>query len=535
MNGETQSGSLSRTEGLLVLALCITACAAWALFVGQDTNWDQRNYHIYTAHAWLTGRTTLDVAAAQIQTWLNPLPYVPAYLLIRYAPPALAGAGIGALSAASGLLLWIFARRVCRGYALTHARWCAALVSVLGVSGSMSLSLTGTTFTECVPFVLAALLLVVSDRYDSRTAGWRLFGAGCSLGMACGLKLTNLVYLIGLTVTLLVLWPLLRHRIGSLLAYAAGAVAGFGVTGGYWAAKLWRQFENPVFPFFNGIFQSPYYAAVNFKDSSFVPTSYVKAALAYPFEWATGQFLPSNPLFFRELRFVLVAVVLPIAMASVLIRHRPDRPTGQDDPDPRVHQFWTVSVFFAVSYVLWLVQFGAQRYIAALEALAGVVLLVALGQMLRNGRAVAMTLGVMALATLLWTRPSDWTHVPYGTSWYGINHAEDAAARTLYIMTGWEPITYVIPSLPSAARFARISGNLPLEPDTPLGQRVLRVIHQHDGPLRSLAMASSEPEHERLARFGLQLEAESCRMFQSRLDTLRTCQLTRLPSSRVPQ
>jgi len=522
-----------RRETLAVALVCVLGGAAWAFVRGQDLNYDQLNYHTYTSYAWLTGRTLTDLAAAQIQTWLNPVLYVPGFLLIRYTPPVVAGMTMGALTALNGVLLWILARRLTTGYAKTTSCWCSAFAAFVGVSGSMFLSFLGTTFGECLPPVLAAVILVVSDAEDwPRGEGAKLLGAGCCLGLACGVKLTNLVYALGMTVTLMVLWPFLRFRALHLLGYAAGGVVGFAVSGGYWAAKLWTALDNPVFPFFNGIFRSVMYEPVNFQDPAYIPSSLARAAVVYPFEWLLGFYRPSNPLFFREPRFALIAVLLPVALAAALARAWP-RPSADPEREEATsaRNFWILCLFFLFSYGFWLTRFGVQRYLLVLEVLSGVLLLVVLGRMLRSGREVGIVMAGLAVAVVLWTRPTDWGHGSYEASWYGITHAEDPAARTLYVMVGGEPMAYVIPYLPENARFVRVGGTIPFHPAQPMGLQVARVVYQHDGPVRSLTVATADHQRARLAEYGLQLDAASCRRFRSRLDTFWTCALAKTPAS----
>ena len=45
--------------------------------MGQDANWDLQNYHDHVAYALLHRRYGLDVGAAGLQGYLNPLPDVP--------------------------------------------------------------------------------------------------------------------------------------------------------------------------------------------------------------------------------------------------------------------------------------------------------------------------------------------------------------------------------------------------------------------------------------------------------------------------
>lgn len=45
---------------------------------------------------------------------------------------------------------------------------------------------------------------------------------------------------------------------------------------------MWDKFQNPFFPFLNGIFQSEYFPAENFRDDTFLPKS-IWEYIFYPF------------------------------------------------------------------------------------------------------------------------------------------------------------------------------------------------------------------------------------------------------------
>jgi hypothetical protein len=125
-------------EAVLVMFASAAFTAAYALWMGQDTNWDQRNYHVYTVHAWLRGRTFSDLAPAQLQTWLNPLPHLLQYLLIQTTPPVMAGLVMGALAGLNGLMLWLLARRLQCGDCTWHGRACACVIVLVGLTGRSS-------------------------------------------------------------------------------------------------------------------------------------------------------------------------------------------------------------------------------------------------------------------------------------------------------------------------------------------------------------------------------------------------------------
>jgi hypothetical protein len=56
------------------LVTCVAVSSAISIALGQDANWDLQNYHFYGPWALLEGRAFgWDIAAAQLQTYLNPL------------------------------------------------------------------------------------------------------------------------------------------------------------------------------------------------------------------------------------------------------------------------------------------------------------------------------------------------------------------------------------------------------------------------------------------------------------------------------
>ena len=69
-----------------VLAACMLVAGLASLALGQDANWDLQNYHYYNPWAWWNGRIfDWDVAAAQIQTYHNPVLDFPFLAMVTLA------------------------------------------------------------------------------------------------------------------------------------------------------------------------------------------------------------------------------------------------------------------------------------------------------------------------------------------------------------------------------------------------------------------------------------------------------------------
>lgn len=185
------------------LCLSVLIFAAIASQQGSDANWDFRNYHLYNGEAALGGRPSLDIAAAQQQTYFNPTLDI-AYALLRRAlngSPALLLAAMAVPQGVAAFLAWRIAVAVIPG-TVPYKRLLAALAVLFGATSAAGLPTLGTTMSEMVPacFMLGGLLALVDGQPGGR---WRLAWAGLLFGVAAGLKLVLVTTGLGVGMALL--------------------------------------------------------------------------------------------------------------------------------------------------------------------------------------------------------------------------------------------------------------------------------------------------------------------------------------------
>src|SRR5688572_20800435 len=84
-----QGSSASTRVDLVIVALLVAATIIWSAISGKDLNWDQLNYHFYVAHSLLEGRLEQDFIAANGQSFLNPVAYIPFYWMVKLNWPSL--------------------------------------------------------------------------------------------------------------------------------------------------------------------------------------------------------------------------------------------------------------------------------------------------------------------------------------------------------------------------------------------------------------------------------------------------------------
>jgi hypothetical protein len=447
-----------------------------ALALGQDINWDLHNYHYYIPYAFLTGRLDYDILPAQVANFYNPLLYVPFYYAVTLLPPLAVGFLIGTLQGLNFLLLeWI-----ARLGGVTNA-WLRLAIALLGLLGAGALSEFGTMFADTVLSLLVFAALGLALRAASSLHNAAALLAGVLAGAAAGFKQPMAVYAVGLCAAFLVLRLPFAVRLRLAFVFGLGTLAGITLSGGYWMHLLWQRYGNPLFPYFNEVFQSPWATAGDYRDERFIPES-LSEALRFPFHFFT-DYAQSAETYFRDLRLALVYVMLPVLAVHALFT----RPLTAE----RTHAGRYLLAFGLAAYLVWLMLFAIYRYLIPLEMLAPLALWLIVARLFpahrwRLGAGVALT--VLLLTT---THHANWGRRDWTDRHFDITlPALTEPARTLVVMTGKAPTSYVIPSFPPGVRFVRIhswfTGPSATRPPNRYDRLMQTLIAQHAGPLYHL-------------------------------------------------
>jgi hypothetical protein len=470
-----------RWPAWLLLSLLVGACVS--VLLGQDANWDLRNYHLYNPFALLNGRFGVDLMPAGMQTNFNALLDLPYYLLARgplAGLPRLMAAAAGLpfgllLFATLGLARWVLQPADAAGAAL------AVIAVAIGGTAAATVSEIGTTFNDisCAVLLVGALALGGPDCTERRP-GWRVAAAGAMAGAAVALKLTNAVLAPGVLAGLLVAAPGWRVRWGVLWRFAVAAAAVGLALGGPLALALESRHGNPVFPLLNGLFRSPWYPPVDFYDTRFLPRSSLQAWF-YPFWWvrrnASLVTESGNP--FRDARGALAMLALPILAVGLVKADAARR-----------RRVGALIVATVVAYLGWLRVFSILRYAVALEAFAAVLIVTAAGDLaalVSRRRVAAPVLAALLLAGLLrHTQPPDWWRIPYGRRVWDIETVRLPPSSLVVAVNA--PVALVIPFIDSPG--FRAVGFSPTTVEAHgwrLYEETMRIIREHPGPVFALA------------------------------------------------
>jgi len=503
----------------LFLGSAIAFCALFVVALGKDTSWDFRNYHWYVPYAFLNGRMGFDVAVAHQATYYNPIIDVPFFWLATRTTSWLALGILGAVQGLNIIPLYFIARE---SAVIGERKLAAGALALMGMTGSLTVSLYGTTYYDDVMsvFILTSLALLVLHRDVLRDGALPRAGmwsglAGFLTGCAFGLKLPEAPFAVGFAGALIALGGDLRHQATRLLAGGLGGVAGFALFAGYWMLTMERMTGNPLFPYFNEYFHSSLALSAPYRDMRFIPT-HVWRAVLFPILFSIDWHV-ADDLGFQDIR-VGLAYLVSICAGIFLAFGRGAR---ESLFSPRAAA--PVFAFSAVSYLVWLKLFAIYRYILCLEMLSPILIAAAIGFLPLSRRAQLIGIGGCFFAVLLVARSEFIDREPLGDPYVKvalppIPHPD----KTMIVMTGDGPLGYLAPSIPRQIPLLRIDGWMVQPNDGTLMTKMMRArVRAHldaHGDLFLIADAYDMTRaSEALADYGLAIVWTECRLFDTNL------------------
>lgn len=439
----------------LVGAICC-GILSWAL--GQDVNWDLRNYHLYAAHAYLNDRVRIDLAPAGLQSYFPPLADIPYYVMMRSLPAPLVSFLMGLWQGIAFILLAGIAARV-----LVDERNRRVLVPMLAVAGLTSATFLGglgNTMgdTGTAPWVLIALYCVLSESVQRRISLHTAM-AGLCIGMAVAFKLTNSIYALALAGAVLAGGATWMWRLQRLVLIASLALGVMAAVDGKWFHLMWTEFGNPLLPQFNAWFKSAFATQTMIADVRWLPQSWGERLL-----WPVIMTLQPHRVSEAAMP-QLIWLLVAFAFACWLVR-RVRSSAGM----PRVSMGdgqRAVVWFVGIAFVTWMSVFSIHRYLTVAEMIAPL----ALWCLIRSGfpgelgwkTAKWMVIGCSVVGVLGW---NTWGHSRYAKTAYRVESPESGAVhQATVLVSGQGPQAWMIPHLPSQYRFIGMGPGFPQGPD----------------------------------------------------------------------
>lgn len=492
------SSPLWRTHAAF-LAASSFACLVWSWYAGRDLNWDQLNYHFYSAYHFLEDRLERDFMGASIQGYLNPLGYVPFYLMVRANWPSLLIGSILALAHSTCLwLIYGISRELIPAQTPFRIAMIAASVA-LAFLAPIYLLEVGSSFidvTTTIPILAGVLLLMICDR--STRAGLLVLLAGLLMGAASGLKLTNATFAVAASVFIVMATRPVSARIREMAIYVAGGIAGFLLVDGAWAYHLFKTFGNPLFPWFNAWFPSPDFPRFNIRQFRFL-TDGLADYLLFPIRMLDLKdhvYTESRSPDIRILAFLLLVAAIGVAFP---IRRKQPSDASASPREPGVSRTYLAALAFSlISYVLWLGSSGNGRYALALQLFMGPMIVASSVLLFRSKRAIGSVVASIFLvqtAVVYMSADRRWQPARWAATWYDLTIPAALQQRAfLYLSLDSQSSAFLAPFLNTGSSFVNLVGQTSLAPTRPGGKRLSSLLDRNRPNIRTLLLIQAQTE-----------------------------------------
>ena len=492
-------GSYLKIIHILVFSISFLFFGAFAVFLGQDNNWDLRNYHFYNPYAFIEGRLGFDYAPAQHQSYYNPAADLPFYFLVTHLKPRLVGFIIGAFQGLNCGLIFAIAFQVL-SYIHSKLRLeISLLFAAIGMYSPVFIAEYGTTQNDTFTalFVLASVLIL------TRTLAFRdtlalphgrnaLIIGGLLLGFGVGLKLTVLTYAIGATLAILSIEGRWIQSTRIMGVWCLSGLTGLLMSSGHWMATMWLKFGNPIFPFYNTVFKSPYFDPVDFTSpAGFLPTT-LWDGLTYPFHFVTETLITQKNNEFQDARYAIIYILIIVYIVYIYYRnvnkHKLSKKELKKQPTITVVERFLL-VFFISSYILWQLKFSIIRYVPPLEAIGALIIFILIRNIFRDFKIQTILTGAALVAIVVVCEPPKHQRLPWASTFFQVTPPQlKEPDNTIVVIASRRPWAYLIPFFDPGIQFVRIGGNFtsPSRPNL-MKSEMRDLLHKHTGPIYLLS------------------------------------------------
>lgn len=510
--------------------------------LGQDVDWDLQNYHYFDSY-WLLVNHMRDATPAHLQTYLSPVLDIPFYFATQHFPPRLTGSLLAVIQGTAFPLLYLINRH------FTARRLVALGLAGLGMFTAGALSEVGNIMgdTLVAPLFFAAILLGL-DSFDTTRSntGKRLGQAvfivsACGLaGLAVGLKLSELPIALGIAAAFPLVSGTFTQRVQKAIWASGALILGILLSYGWWGYELANRYGNPILPYMNQIFHSPYAPLASNNEGT---TSSIVDLLFYPIVWTLHPTRVDGLPFVEAslpITEVLLITLLAISVSRAVLQRRPTRVFTSDK------QRYLIAVTI-VAYITWNFTANVYRYFIPIEMISFTVIFICLQAISTQiGWKPLVSVGTIALALLciISEQPMNWGRSAWSTTYFSASIPKSLMHRSAaFLMVGYNPDAYVVPYFPKQDYFAQIEGSLP--PTPYLRKIIVKDVSAYrdvftiwEDPGLQTRTVFADTAQDRVEVYGFQIDWNSCNQFPASVGAVpqefHTCRLKKVSTSKLP-
>ena len=536
----------------LVLAVIVINAAllcSISLRLGADLSWDLLNYHFFNGYLWLNGKIFTD-SICTVQSYLDPFLNSFYYILIDHFSPLVANFILASLQSLSLSAVWLLCFRMTEnGFSMFQRIMLSSIATLAALISPVFWSEIGGTMGDTLldtPIIIALCFILEGFR----TRRLLFFGiAGAFVGFACGLKFTNMEYALALAGALIVTGIFesrskFRDILLNAFVFSACSAVSFLAIYGYFGWQMWSHFRNPIFPYFNNVFHSPFMAPQSYHDGRWFPIDFA-GYLTLPFRLAfVHHHTTSNHLVGMEIPFRTFFPALVLLLIPAIYFWAYSKRSSPHQIKLPIIELYFLANFILLSFIVWEKMFSYYRYFSAIETIAPAFSLISLARLLSWRRmrpasiaGAALFVALIAGGSLYGTHAladTNWGREKFGRTYFGINKEQFRKYQNSLIIVGTAPLGFVLPYFPNTDKIIGIPERIPY--------LTSRFQEQYLGKLRKskkifyVSASTNLKKHDLLLSktYGVFVDFHHCRKYNTSAFVVAVCPATRRHSGASP-
>lgn len=343
---------------------------------------DWLDYHYYNSWQFLTNRYNMDFMAANFRSYFPPFIDIPQYLLINklnnhpflfiFIEQFDNAFFVFIVYKIINFLLdleTVYEKRLCTIFSIVYIFLSPIMFKVLNF---------GYNDAKISSLVALSVYIILKNVYKihSLKRDKAILLSGIILGFALGLKYTVCVYVLALILCFFFLRKRIEGSKSLIINFIIGVAISFLLVDGYWWLFLYKHFGNPLFPYFNEFFHSPYVDlnSLFIADYSIIRPKNVIEFIFYPFmtnnKWFHGF---SDPSIF-DIRYAFAYIAVFILGLKLYLRSRNIKNYNYITKAMNDENLAFLLLLLFNSCVINLLAFGLYRFVILSSALFGLLM-----------------------------------------------------------------------------------------------------------------------------------------------------------------
>lgn len=265
----------------------------------------------------------------------------------------------------------------------TGSRVIDAIIITASFLSMEALFQLGTYYVDVINAFFFTLFVYVFIRFLIDKKSVWIYTSSTIMGLLILFKYTNYVFIIPYFILLLVLYK--QKTIDSRILIFQYLI--IGVISIPWFVITYGHTGNPLFPYFNSIFKSPYFPPTSFAFDQ-GPQSMVDRII-YPALMMTGSAKLTHSII-PDYRLIFYFIS---SFLSLLVLQKMKEP---------INALRLLIILFLLTFIIWMNVFGYSRYVIGLEYLGGIILIGCLGLVHERNRITGLVFSLLCAIFLLY-------------------------------------------------------------------------------------------------------------------------------------